>query len=140
MLTAKKNYYRRALDSVLQFSSAIGEHTTICGQFTGGENIMVRGTVKGDSDVKGLIVVMERGCWIGHLVADVVVIAGRVEGNIEAREKIEIAASGHVLGDIRAPIIAMETGAVHEGRLQMPETSRLSQYQEKRFTAQPLPT
>ena len=49
MLTAKKNNYRRTLDRVMKFSSAIGENTTINGQFTGGENIMVRGTVKGDS-------------------------------------------------------------------------------------------
>lgn len=140
MLTAKKNNYRRTLDSVIRFSSAIGENTTINGRFTGGENIMVRGTVKGDSDVQGTIVIMETGCWLGHLVADVVVIAGRVEGDIEARDKIEIVSGGHITGDIRSPIVAMESGAIHEGSIHMSEKAEVSKFEEKRFEAIPIVT
>ena len=140
MLTLKKHNYRRTLDSVMRFSSAIGENTTISGEFTGGENIMVRGTVKGDSDVNGIIVIMDGGCWIGRLVADVVVIAGRVEGDIEAREKIEIVSGGHIVGDIRSPIVAMETGAIHEGSIHMQEKSQVSQFEEKRLDVIPLTT
>ena len=132
MLTAKKNNYRRTLDSVMRFSCAIGENTTINGQFTGGENIMVRGTVRGDSDVNGTIVIMDTGCWAGHLAADVVVIAGRVEGDVVAREKIEIVSGGHVIGDINSPIVAMESGSIHEGRIYMREKSQVCQFEEKR--------
>lgn len=140
MLTAKKNNYRRTLDGVMQFSSAIGENTTINGQFTGGENIMVRGTVRGNSDIKGMIVIMDSGCWTGHLVADVVVVAGRVEGNIEAREKIEIVSGGHIVGDIRSPIIAMEIGAIHEGSMHMCEKVQVSLFEEKRYEGLALTT
>ena len=140
MLTAKKNNYRRTLDSVMRFTSAIGENTTINGQFSGGENIMVRGTVKGDSDIKGMIVIMASGCWIGHLVADVIVVGGRVEGNIEAREKLEIVAGGHIVGDVCSPVISMETGAIHEGRLHMQATTQLQTFEEKRLDSMLLPT
>ena len=140
MLTAKKQNYRRTLDSVMHFSSAIGENTVINGRFSGGENIMVRGTVRGDSDVNGLIVITESGCWQGHLVADVVVVAGRVEGDIEAREKLEIVSGGHIVGDIHAPVIAMETGAIHEGSIHMREKVQLSQFDEKRLESIPLAT
>ena len=140
MLTAKKQNYRRTLDSVLHFSSAIGENTIISGQFSGGENIMVRGTVRGNSDVNGLIVITESGCWQGHLVADVVVVAGRVEGDIEAREKLEIVSGGHIVGDIHSPVIAMETGAIHEGSIQMQEKIQLSEFDEKRRDVIPMVT
>ncbi len=131
MLMAKKNNYQRTLDSVMRFASAIGENTTINGQFSGGENIVVRGTVKGDSDIKGIIVIMESGCWIGHLVADTIVIAGRVEGNIEARQKLEIVAGGHIVGDVCSPVISMETGAIHEGSLHMQGTIPLQPLAEE---------
>ena len=135
MLLAKKPNYRRTLDRVMQFSSAIGEHTTISGQFRGAENIMVRGTVKGDSDVQGVIVITGSGCWQGHLVADVIVVAGRVEGDVEAREKLEIVSGGHIVGDIKAPVIAIETGAIHEGSVHMQEKAQVCQFEEKRDDA-----
>ena len=140
MLTAKKNNYRRTLDSVIRFSCSIGENTTIKGQFTGGENIMVRGTVRGDSDVSGTIVIMDTGCWEGHLAADIVVIAGKVEGDVVAREKIEIVDGGHVLGDISSPIVAMESGSIHEGSIHMREKSQVCEFEEKRMDAMQVAT
>lgn len=140
MLTTNKKTHRRTLDSMMRFTSAIGENTTINGQFSGGENIVVRGTVKGSSDITGLIVIMEGGYWEGTLVADVVVVAGRVAGDIEAREKVELAPGGHVIGDIRSPAIAMETGAIHEGRLHMRPVAAVVPVEEKPLNTMALST
>jgi cytoskeletal protein CcmA (bactofilin family) len=131
MQSAKKQpVLGRTLDTVIRFTSSIGEGTTFTGSFSGGENIVVRGTVHGESDVQGAIVVANGGHWVGHLQADIVVVAGRVDGDITAREKIEVLNGAHIKGNMASPVIAMETGSIHDGRISM--HSNLNTFAEKR--------
>ncbi len=44
-----------------------------------------------------------------------VIIAGTVKGNIVASRRIEIRATANVSGNLTAPILAIEAGAVVEG-------------------------
>lgn len=120
----------RSLDSVIRFTSSIGEGSTFTGSFSGGENIVVRGKVQGESDVQGAVVIANSGHWIGLLKADIVVVAGQVEGDILAREKLEVLNGAHIKGNIAAPVIAMEAGAIHDGHMSM--LSKLSSFEEKR--------
>jgi len=125
---------RRTLDSVIRFTSSIGENTVFNGSFSGGENIVVRGKVIGSSEVRGAVVIAETGSWHGGLSADVVVVYGHVQGDITAREKIELYRGARVAGDLCCPVIAMETGAVHEGHISM--HSKISSFVEKREAGQ----
>lgn len=131
MQSAKKQpVLGRTLDSIIRFTSSIGEGSTFTGSFSGGENIVVRGEVCGESDVQGAVVIADSGHWVGQLKADIVVVAGKVEGDISAREKIEVLNGAHIKGNLVSPVIAMETGAIHEGHLSM--HSKVSQFEEKR--------
>jgi cytoskeletal protein CcmA (bactofilin family) len=120
MQSAKKQaVVGRTLDSSIRFTSLIGESSTFTGSFSGGENIVVRGQVQGEGDVQGAVVIADSGHWLGQLKADIVVVAGKVDGDITAREKIEVLNGAHIKGNLDSPVIAMETGAIHEGRLSM---------------------
>lgn len=120
----------RTLDSSIRFTSSIGEGSTFTGSFNGGENIVVRGNIHGESDVQGAVVIADNGKWIGQIKANIVVVAGQVEGDITACEKIEILKGAHIKGNLNCPIIAMETGAIHEGHISM--QSKVSTFAEKR--------
>ncbi|RIK69071.1 MAG: hypothetical protein DCC66_09375 [Planctomycetota bacterium] len=48
-----------------------------------------------------------------------VVVHGRVVGQVQANESVEIASTGRVNGDIRAPKIIVQEGAVISGRCEM---------------------
>jgi len=48
-----------------------------------------------------------------------VVVHGRVVGQVLANESVEIASTGRVTGDIRAPKIIVQEGAVISGRCEM---------------------
>lgn len=48
-----------------------------------------------------------------------VVVHGRVVGQVQANEMVEIASTGRVTGDIRAPKIIVQEGAVISGRCEM---------------------
>jgi cytoskeletal protein CcmA (bactofilin family) len=131
MQSAKKQpVLGRTLDSIIRFTSSIGEGTTFTGSFSGGENIVVRGKVHGESDVQGAVVVASGGHWYGHLKADIVVVAGKVDGDVTAREKIEVLNGAHINGNLSSPVIAMETGAIHDGHVSM--QSKLNNFAEKR--------
>jgi len=131
MQSAKKQVVLgRKLDTVVRFTSSVGEGSTFTGNFSGGENIVVRGVLQGESDVQGAVVIAETGRWVGHIKADIVVVAGKVQGDITAREKIEVLNGAHIQGNLVCPVVAMETGAIHEGHLSM--HSKLNTFDEKR--------
>ena len=71
-LSQNKPVSRRSLDNIIRFSTSIGENTEFIGNFSGGENIVVRGHVKGESDACDVVMIAETGCWDGKLVADTV--------------------------------------------------------------------
>ena len=48
-----------------------------------------------------------------------VVIHGRIKGPVIASESVEVGPTGHVIGDIKAPRILVQEGAVIEGRCEM---------------------
>ena len=128
----KSHTFRRTLDNIIRFTSSIGENTIFTGTFSGGENIVVRGQVQGESDVQGTVVVADGGRWYGSLTADVVIISGIVKGNVIAREKIEVLKSALVEGNLQCGSIAIESGAVHEGRIIMHEGGAVAHFNEKR--------
>ena len=128
----KKPVLRRTLDNIIRFTSSIGENTEFTGSFSGGENIVVRGHVRGESDVNGAVVIAETGRWDGTLVADIVIVAGIVNGDVIGREKIEVLSGAKITGNLSCPVIAIETGAVHDGRMDMSSTTRVERFYEKR--------
>jgi len=135
----KKPVFRRTLDNVIRFTSSIGENTEFTGSFSGGENIVVRGHVRGESDVNGAVVVTETGRWEGRLKADIAIVAGVVNGDIIAREKIEILAGAKITGNLSSPVIAIESGAIHEGHMEMTPTTQVQHFSEKRTGPSELP-
>lgn len=128
----KKQVYRRTMDNIIRFTSSVGEGTSFNGSFSGGENIVVRGQVNGKSNVDGAVVITESGKWVGELIAAVVIVEGCVEGDITAREKIEVQATARISGNLVSPMIAIETGAVQVGHIDMKKTQQIKRYEEKR--------
>lgn len=134
-----KPVFRRTLDSIIRFTSSIGENIEFTGSFNGDGNIVVRGHVKGESDVSSAVEIAETGTWDGKLTANIVIVAGLVKGDIVAREKIEVLASAKIIGNISSPVIAIETGAIHEGHIDMKATTKVKRYQEKRNNPTKIP-
>lgn len=132
VLILGKKKHRRTLDKVGGVSTVIGEDTTFEGNFSGTENIVVYGRVKGDCNLQGTVVVEEGAHWKGTLSAENVIIAGRVQGEVIATGKLELAHTAKIIGELRGPVIAVAEGAVIEGNMHMTEKSELMRYVEKR--------
>lgn len=100
------------------------------GNLEGKENFVVNGHVTGNSDVQGAILLGRDSHWRGNITADVVIIKGRVEGEVRARRRLEIGPSGRVLGDLFSPDIAIAEGAELSGKVH--GDARVLHFRERR--------
>ena len=127
----KKNK-RRATDTSVNYTTEVGPDAIFEGKLQGEGNYLVRGKMIGESDVSGILLLETEGEWIGNVLADVVIVAGTVKGNVMAREKLELQISGRVEGDLESPVIAIAEGAVYDGKIKMAKAANITRYTERR--------
>lgn len=99
----------------------IGPHAVIRGDvsFTGGLYVegTIHGTVSADDGTAAVITIAENGHIEGEVRAPVVVVSGRMTGDVFASERIELAAHARVNGNIHYKVVEMAAGAMVTGRL-----------------------
>jgi len=84
------------------------------GDISGGGEIQVEGTIKGDIRVEH-VTVGDGGVVEGGIYAEAVEVRGKVSGSITAKQ-VRLYGACHVDGDITHEQLAMETGAFFQGR------------------------
>ena len=98
----------------------IGSSLFIKGEVTGSEDLTVEGRVEGRIDLKDHnLTIAQSGKVQAEIHAKSVLIVGEVSGNVLADEKVEIADTGKLFGDINAPRVAISDGAHFRGSVDM---------------------
>ena len=98
----------------------IGQSICIRGELTGNEDLTIEGKVEGKIDLQEHnLTIGPNGRIQAEVRAQIVVIQGEVTGNIQARERLELADTGKVNGDIMAPRIVIADGARFKGSVDM---------------------
>lgn len=87
----------------------------------------IDGTVNGKVTVKGTLTLGPEGQISSLLEGDRLVIGGKVDGRIVARDRVELLSTAVVNGEIVAPSITMEEGAIFNGNAKMPLGSEASE-------------
>ena len=123
MSTVKKEVSSGKVDT------RIGNNTSFKGTIVSEGSITVEGSVKGTIECKETAVVQDGGYLKGALRAQDAFVAGHVDGNITARNVVEITSSGKVKGDIDSSSLTIAQGVVFDGNCHMSgnaggETSR----------------
>lgn len=83
------------------------------------------GTFRIDSAMKGTIssddtlVLGEHASVEGNILGNYIIIAGRFDGEIRARSRVEIQPNAIVTGEIHSPCLVIEPGAVFDGHCHM---------------------
>ena len=127
---------RRTLDQIGNFATVISAGSKFSGVLTGSDNYVVHGQVEGECNLEGALVIASSGYWKGNIVAGDVMIAGEVEGDVTATNKVELLDTAKVTGVIISPTIAMAAGAKHSGELRMDQAACVTRYQERRGQAE----
>jgi cytoskeletal protein CcmA (bactofilin family) len=96
--------------------ATIGKSLTIKGEITGSEMLHIDGHVEGSVNLPGNRVVVGRnGNVAANISAREVVILGKVNGNINASDRVDIRNEGSLTGDVVAQRISIEDGAYFKG-------------------------
>ena len=98
----------------------IGASIQIKGELQGDEDLTIDGKVEGKIDLRDHnLTIGPNGKIKADLFAKTIVIAGEVTGNASAAERVEIAPTGRLLGDIASPRITIADGAHFRGSVDM---------------------
>ena len=92
--------------------NALTAETTIVG-------IRIDGTLEGRLECQGKVVIGETGQVIGDIVAVNAEVVGRITGNVMVAEMLVLKATSSLEGDIQARRLAIEPGAVLNGKCTM---------------------
>ena len=104
----------------------IGDGITVNGRLTGDEDVTVEGRVDGTVALNSHLVVAEDGEVVAEVDCDSVTIEGTLDGDVVAQDTVRLMPGCNVTGNIRAPRINIEEGALFKGNIDMdvdlPET------------------
>jgi cytoskeletal protein CcmA (bactofilin family) len=79
-------------------------------------DLVVDGKIEGEINSDGNLTVGENARIKAEIKTATVVVYGKVHGNITATERVELKATGEVVGDIKAKTLAIEAGAIFVGK------------------------
>lgn len=101
-------------------TAVIGSGIKIKGDITGDENVVIEGSVNGSIQLgKNQVSIGQSGDVKANITARVVSVDGRVNGDIIGQEKVIISRTGNVRGNIKAPRVTLEDGAIFKGSIDM---------------------
>lgn len=109
----------------------IAENLAIEGKIEGTGNVRVAGRFKGDVHVEGNLTIEQGAKVTGGVRASAVIIAGELEGNVDAASRVELLETGVLNGDLKAGSLTVAAGSRMRGQAEFgweekpPSQSRL---------------
>ena len=98
------------------------------------------GKLNGDIASEGILNLGDNAVIKGNLNVNSVVLRGKINGNITARDKIEIKAGTELFGDIRSAKLAIEEGVTYVGKTEVnPSKPPPLRRQRRRAATPPTP-
>lgn len=102
-----------------------GRTIVIKGDISGSEELVIAGRVEGSITLAGQTLTLAPESQVsGTVVAASVIVAGKLDGRIEAAERVAIGAAAVVDGTISTPRLAVVDGAVLTTTVDMPAGTR----------------
>lgn len=97
-------------------------------------NLRINGRFEGNLETKGNLVIGPTANVHAHIIGDTIVIAGKVKGEILAKQKLTVVSTATVEGQVRTAKLVTEEGAIIEGTCHMlsdfMNTDELAKYLE----------
>jgi cytoskeletal protein CcmA (bactofilin family) len=96
--------------------ATIGKSLFVKGEVTGSESLYIDGRVEGTISLPGNRVTVGRnGQVAANITAREVVVLGKVRGDMNASDRVDIRSEGSLTGNVAAARISIEDGAYFKG-------------------------
>ena len=102
-----------------QIATFIGADTKIEGTIISKTSVRIDGTIVGGVCANGTVVLSKSGQIKGNVIAENIIIAGVVDGNMQIKDKTNIEPTGEVYGDITTSRILIDEQSVFQGKCNM---------------------
>lgn len=107
-------------------SITLGPRDVLVGKLTVDGDVRIQGTLEGELSATGDVNVEAQGTVKAPVEARNVSVRGSLNGDVVAREKLVLAGSGVVTGDVKVARLAIEDGATLNGNVSMQSGSSAS--------------
>ena len=98
----------------------IGRSLVIKGDVTGTESLFIDGRVEGTiSFPDNRVTIGRNGSVAANIIAQEVVIMGKVQGNVECADRLDVRSEGVLAGDVITHRISIEEGAIIKGGIEV---------------------
>jgi cytoskeletal protein CcmA (bactofilin family) len=109
-------------------AACISQGIRIRGEVTGTEDLFVDGLVEGKLNLtaNSCLTVGPNGNVKADLIAREIVVRGKVEGKVIARDRLRIASTGQIDGEVQTDRLAIEDGALLRGKVEAGKKAGIS--------------
>lgn len=87
-------------------------------------NLRISGRFEGSLNTKGNLMIGEHATVNADILGESIVIAGKVNGNVNAIKELKLISPAIVVGDIKTPLLSVAEGAILEGTCNMLSKAR----------------
>jgi cytoskeletal protein CcmA (bactofilin family) len=101
-----------------KLESLIGSSSLFKGEIETSGTLRIDGSVEGQVSADW-VVIGEKGRIRGDITARGIVVGGRVDGNLSAKEIVEIKSKGQVHGEVISSKLMVAEGAIFDGKSTM---------------------
>jgi len=105
--------------SLGRIGAFLDEDSEIEGRYTCSGTVVFDAKFSGEITSRDTLIIGERGVVHANVQAVNLVVRGELVGDVSASARVELKSTARVTGNIEAPVVVMEEGAMHEGHCHM---------------------
>lgn len=106
-----------------RITAFLDEESEIEGRYTCAGTVVFDAKFSGEITSKDTLIIGERGVVHANVQAVNLIVRGELVGDVTASVRVELKRTARLIGNIDAPVIVMEEGAVHDGHCRMVKAS-----------------
>ncbi len=103
----------------------IGKNARVKGRVHGSQDLTIEGRVEGEVTIDGDVTVESSGLVAANINAHVIVVRGAIKGDLIGSEAVRLEEGARVVGDLRAPRVAIAPGALVRGYVQTAQNGKV---------------
>jgi len=107
------------VENTKDIKAYLGEDTVFSGTLSFNGAVRIDGKMDGEIQTDDTLIIGETGVLQADITAGTVICRGKIKGTIKASKRIEIHTSSEVVGNIAAPSLLVEDGAIFDGNCNM---------------------
>ncbi len=103
----------------VKITTIIGLGAECGGDFTASGSVRVDGTINGNVNVTGTLIIGAAGVINGDVEAQSAIVGGEINGNLTVSDRTELAGTARVFGNITTAVIVIDEKAIFQGSCNM---------------------